>query len=642
MNRGPERNAMCGICGVYNSGDQDVIQRMCRAMIHRGPDDAGLFGDGHVVLGARRLAILDLSPAGHQPMRSLDGTVHLAYNGEIYNYRELNEELCARGHQPRSHCDTETILHAYQSYGIDCLQKLRGMFALAIWDQRRDKLFLARDRLGIKPLYYAQVGQQVVFGSEVKALLASGLIAKELDPLAVNLFLTFGAVPAPYTMFKAIRMLPPGHYAVIDAQGMRAVRYWNIEFPQTYPQRSEADWAAELRERLTDAVRVRLLSDVPLGAFLSGGVDSGAIAGLMSGMVCHPVKTYAIDFDRGGAAYNETEKALRLARLFGTDHTQLTVTGADLARELPRIICAMDQPTHDGINTYFVSKLAKTGVTVALSGLGADELFGGYSTFKFAARLARYRSIYAHIPRAVGRATGRLMDALPPRLDVSWPLRGAAGMLNTYPTAADQYLLVRGFFPPRRKAGILNRAAGKRRDPAATLLHRLLAQVPDTDVVNQVSYLEIKTYLADTLLRDTDAMSMTFSLEARVPFLDHPLVEFVATMPPELKVHGPTPKYILKKSLEDLLPADTLHAPKMGFGLPMAYWMRESPLRAIIDDCLSPGSVAKRGLLSVLGVEHTYKTFYNSTRTDPSSYQLYERVWILTVLELWCRSYLDA
>ncbi len=631
---------MCGICGIYNSGDTELVQRMCRAMIHRGPDDEGITTAGRVVLGTRRLAILDLSPAGRQPMQSTDGRVTLAYNGEVYNYRELNAELAAQGYPAHSHCDTETILHAYEREGIACLQRLRGMFAIALWDAAQGQLFLARDRLGIKPLYYAAVGDRVLFGSELKVLLASGQVSRELDPVAVDLYLTFGVVPAPYTMFKAVRALLPGHYMTVDAAGIRHTRYWNVQFADQYPQRSEDDWAAELRTRLTEAVRLRLLSDVPLGAFLSGGVDSGAIVGLMSGMTDRPVDTYSIDFDRGGAAYNETAKAQQVAQLFSTHHHPLRVTGADLARELPHIIWAMDQPTHDGINTYFVSKLAKTGVTVALSGLGADELFGGYSTFRFAARLARYRDIQTRIPTAVGRAAAGVLERLPARYELAWPLRGAAGLLNAYPTAADQYLLVKGFFSPARRATLRNGHGGA--DAARPLLRDLLAELPPTDVINQISYLELKTYMADTLLRDTDVMSMAHSLEARVPFLDHPLVEWVATMPPDLKMRPGRPKYILKKALAGLLPDEILHAPKMGFGFPLAYWLREPPLRAIVEDCLSPVSVARRGLLAGPAVAAAQRAFYSGERTDPRSYQVYERVWLLTVLELWCRSYLDG
>ncbi|MDQ2805871.1 MAG: asparagine synthase (glutamine-hydrolyzing) [Chloroflexota bacterium] len=631
---------MCGICGIYNSGDTKMVQRMCRAMVHRGPDDEGIAGDGKVVLGARRLAILDLSPAGHQPMQSADGRVRLAYNGEVYNYRELNAELAAQGFVAHSHCDTETILHAYEHEGIACLQRLRGMFAIALWDAAKGQLFLARDRLGIKPLYYAQVGDKVLFGSELKVLLASGLVARALDPVAVDLYLTFGVVPAPYTMFKGIRALLPGHYATVDAAGIRLTRYWNVAFAAGYPQRSEDEWAEELRARLTEAVRLRLVSDVPLGAFLSGGVDSGAIVGLMSSMTDRPVDTYSIDFDRGGAAYNETAKAQQVADRFGAHHHPLRVTGADLARELPRIIPAMDQPTHDGINTYFVSQHAKSGVTVALSGLGADELFGGYSTFRFAARLAQYRGIQARVPVGVGRAAAGVLERLPPRYGLSWALRGAAGMLNAYPTAAEQYLLVRGFFSPAGQATLRNGHGGA--EAAQPLLRELLAELPPTDVVNQISYLELKTYMADQLLRDTDVMSMAFSLEARVPFLDHPLVEFVATMPPDLKMRPGQPKYILKKAVADLLPAGILHAPKMGFGFPLAYWMREQPLRGIVSDCLSRASVERRGLLAYPAVAAAERAFYSGDRTDPRSYQLYERVWLLTVLELWCRSYLDG
>ena len=640
---------MCGIFGIHSSTSIPLKQKtFCEvvdAMRHRGPDDGGFYMDKGIALGMRRLSILGLSPLGHQPMGNEDGTIQIVFNGEIYNYKELGERLKAKGHRLNSRSDTEVIIHAYEEWGEACLKELRGMFAFAIWDKEQRKLFAARDRLGIKPLYYTMKRGSFIFASEIKALIATGLIEKELDPVAFYHYLTFGAIPAPWTILKDIKALLPGHKLVLRGDKLEIERYWDIEISEPILKRSEQEWAEGLRKLLEESMSLHMISDVPVGAFLSGGVDSSIVVGLISQTMSRSLKTYSIGYDVGGTDYNETFYARIVAERFATDHTEITITEKEVIDALDDIIWYMDQPSHDGLNSYFISEAATSGVTVALSGLGGDELFAGYSMFKFARKLANYRWLTHRIPRRVSHMFEALNTGVSPRYKNRWLWRGMLGVVGCYPTIADQYELVRLFFNTREKEKLLSdefksQLCKCEYDDSTEILKTLSAKVADWDIVNHLSYMESKTYLSDTLLRDMDAMSMAHSLEVRVPFIDHRLVEYAASIPPELKLNGMVAKYILKESVKDMLPESILSRKKMGFSFPLGVWLRQGKLRQVVDDCLSVESIKDRSLFKHEAVRKVYNDFYR--HSDYRDGQIYLKVWLLVVLELWCRRYLDA
>jgi len=636
---------MCGISGIYGREDPDAVKRMCDAMIHRGPDDEGIYtGDG-ITLGVRRLSIIDLSPHGHQPMGNEDGTIQIVFNGEIYNFKELGDRLKVKGHRFNSKSDTEVIIHAYEEWGDECLKELRGMFAFAIWDKRQKRLFAARDRFGIKSLYYTMGGGLLIFASEIKALIASGLIEKELDPVAVYHYLTFGAIPAPWTILKDIKALLPGHKLVLEKGNLEIKRYWDIEIPVGSLKKDEHEWTEGLRELLRESIRLHIVSDVPIGAFLSGGVDSSIIVAFMSQIISQPVKTFSIGFDAGGTDYNETHYAGIIHERFSTVHTDIIVTAEEVVNVLDEIIWYMDQPSHDGLNSYFVSRAASTAVTVALSGLGGDELFAGYSIFKFAQRLAGLKWLRQRIPHGFSNVFNGVDAGISPRYRNRWFWRGVMGVLGCYPTVAEQYELVKLFFNNHEKERLLTdefkNSLGRIDHSNSSEILRLLAlEVADRDIINQVSYLELKTYLSDTLLRDMDTMSMAHSLEVRVPFIDHKLVEYVAAIPPGLKLNGMDTKYILKESVKDMVPGKILSRKKMGFAFPIGIWLRQGRLREMADDCLSKQTIKDRGIFRYETVNKVRNEFYGYDNCKDG--QIYLKVWLLVVLELWCRRYLDA
>lgn len=645
---------MCGICGIWGKLDRTTIERMTCAMVHRGPDDSGIYLDDAVGLGMRRLSILDLSPAGHQPMSTDDGKLWIVYNGEIYNFREEKSALEARGHRFRSQSDTEVILHLYQVYGPDCVHRLRGMFAFAIWDAERQKLFLARDRLGIKPLYYAWVGSSFIFASELKAMLASGLIERRLDPEAVRLYLTFGCVYPPHTMVAGVKALLPGYRLILSAAGdERVEEYWDL--PKSSPrQTSLVDYpeaAGHLRALLSESVRMRLISDVPLGAFLSGGVDSSAIVGLMSETSATPVKTFSIGFDAAGRAIDESNEAAQSARHFGSDHTHLVITGQDVASDWEQIITALDQPSIDGVNSYLVSKAARQQVTVALSGLGGDELFAGYGTFS--------RMTFEDAERQKKLLRGAWNEAL--AWGASQPVwgsllrtpfgkyidaaRSSAGFLN-------RYAISRRVFSTSEQIALLSDGFARTVN-LGILAQDVLSPFDDSSLesaVSRVGRLELKTYMPFQLLRDMDAMSMAHSLEVRVPLIDHKLVEFVFALPSEYKL-GSSPslgswnertssysqsksKRILFDAVRDLLPPGMENRTKSGFGLPFSQWLK-TDLKSAVSDILSPMSLAKNNIFRPEATQNLVEAF-------EAGHVSWSAVWSVVVLEEWCRLVLNA
>jgi asparagine synthase (glutamine-hydrolysing) len=645
---------LCGIFGVTACDGQlelrEEFREAYKAMEHRGPDDQREFYDGHTYLGHCRLKIIDLSEAARQPMSNEDGTIWIVYNGEIYNYPELRKLLQSKGHRLNSNSDTETILHLYEDYGEKCLKFLRGMFSFAIWDRRKNQLFLARDKLGIKPLYYSFQNGRFAFASEIKPLLIAGLARRKINMTALKHYLSFGAIPTPLTIFKDIRSLTPGCFLVFKQGFLSIDRYWHLPVgkPKANKSLTIKEYAVQLRNLLEEIMAQHMVSDVPLGAFLSGGLDSSIVVGLMSKIVARPIKTFCVGYDVGGEEYNELKYANIASLHFGTDHNQVIVTEKQVANELGKIISHLDQPSHDALNSYFVSKAAAKEVKVVLSGLGGDELFAGYSVFKFARKLNQYKKIQQFIPEVVPKVLRKLEDSLPPALKVSWYWRGLVGILGGYPKIADQYSVVKLFFREEEKANLLTQGVwedgkGGERFPQSSSIYLdwLAWSHRDSDPVNTLSYLELSTYLRDTLLRDTDVMSMAHSLEVRVPFLDHQLVEFVANIPPELKLSDDLrSKYILVESVRDLLPSRIVHRKKMGFGVPMNIWLK-GVLRPIVEECLSAHSIKNRGLFQPEAVKRVKREFYSVRTDNPRVYQISQKVWLLTVFELWCRECLD-
>ena len=612
---------------------------MCDAMTHRGPDDVELWRCGETCIGVRRLSVIDPSFAGRQPMITEDGRICVALNGEIYNFRRLRQHLNGRGHVFRSLSDTEVLLRLYEEEGEDCARHLRGMFAFAILDTRRRVLLLTRDRLGIKPLYYAPIAGGWVFASELGALVRSGVILPELDLNSLDLSLSLGFVPGPRTLLKGVRALPPGHRMRITEKGTSIERWW--EMPASGTTRcAEKEIVPRLRCLLEESVDIHQISDVPVGAFLSGGLDSSAIVGLMSRQSDKPVRTYSVGFDDAPEGYDERKFARTAAQSFSTRHQEFVFKGSKVARELPRIVRHLDQPGIDGINTYLVSQAAKEdGVTVALSGLGADELFGGYDSFRLIPRWWRLSAMWGRLP-----LTARKILAEPVSLmlrfspDMSSERIQKLGRLKWVDSAIGLYGLARLLLWPEEKRVLYSpqlQACFHERKADEGLFAMLVSLVRVGERPwSMLSRLEMQVYLGWRTLRDTDVMSMAHSLEVRVPFVDHHVVEFVCGLPPGWEKKWGHPKKLLEASLRDVIPPEISARRKQGFALPMSKWMKED-LREILEDALSKDSLRRRGIFSPEEVHRQYARF----KEGNSAYPL---VWFLAVLELWFREILDA
>jgi asparagine synthase (glutamine-hydrolysing) len=645
---------MCGIAGLANCGDREVLGRMTRVQAHRGPDDSGLwerrFPDGsYVGLGSRRLAILDLSPGGHMPMCNEDRTVWITYNGEIYNFAEIRRELESKGHRFASHTDTEVVIHLYEEKGEDCVHKLQGMFAFAICDIRSGKLklFLARDHFGVKPLYYAQRGNGLAFASEVKALLQAPHIKAELDLESLHQYLTFLWVPDPKTMFRGIFKLPAGHCATFRDGELKVKQYWDLRFPRAganYP-RSEADLSAELRERFRHSVEQQMVSDVPIGAFLSAGLDSSSIVAMMCRSTRQPVRTYTITFPHkyrvGESTLDDPEVPARLARQLGCENEQIVVE-PNVAELLPRLSWHMDEPTADPaiITAYLVCREARKQATVLLSGVGGDELFAGYR--KYVAH--SWAQVYGGTPALVRGGMKSGLNLLPSFRGTA--MKGAVRLAKKMARSAslgaeDRFIQNCTYLSSEQKASLYN---GDIRDqllgcdPAAR--HRWsFEQVLDADFLNQMLYLDAKIFMVSLNLNYNDKMSMASSVEVRVPFLDRELAEFAAwSIPPHLKLRGvvaPQTKYILRQAMRDVLPAEVLRQPKAGFAAPIDYWLAHD-LREMVDDLLSDTNIRQRGLF----LPEAVKRFVNEHRRGVEDWSM--QVWQFLALEHWMRIFLDS
>ena len=632
---------MCGICGIVSEeiaprARRAAVERMCGAMVHRGPDDAGCAELPGATLGMRRLSIIDLSARGHQPMPNETHAVWLVFNGEAYNYRALREEAEARGHRFRSDTDSETVLHLFEEYGVDVLPRVRGMFGLGLWDMRTRELLLARDRLGIKPLYYACLPDGVVFASTVTAVLASGLVEAALDPVALDHYLSFGYVPPPNTLVLGVRALLPGHLARV-ADGRVSTRSW-WTLPEAGVTRcAPDDRPAMLRTHLEDSIRLHRVSDVPVGAFLSGGIDSAAVVALMRRTLDQPVRTFSVGFPDGPARLNELAAARATATALGADHTEVVLTAADVTRQLDHAIARIDQPSFDGLNTYVVSKATRDhGVTVALSGLGGDELFGGYDTYRMIPRWRHALRAWGAMPSAARRAVGMLLDRRYGGRrgdDRARKLRH----ISSVRTLHDLYGLARLTSWPAETRRLYRPETAEWIDangaPGPLALLEEVA-TPSDGAWRFVSELELTTFMSWRLLRDTDAMSMAHSLEVRVPFVDHVVVEFVCGLPPGWERRHGYPKRLLVDSVADVLPPGLVGRPKQGFAFPLEHWMRHD-LRPVVEDALSPASARRRGLFDPDEVSALRADFVDGRHPYPA-------VWQLVVLELWMRRVFDG
>src|SRR5579871_384848 len=645
---------MCGISGIVNCGDRETLARMTQIQAHRGPDDSGLwdrrFPDGsYIGLGSRRLAILDLSPLGHMPMCNDDQSVWITYNGEIYNFADLRNDLEGKGVRFKSHTDTEVLLRLYEREGPDCVKRLNGMFAFAICDLRSatPTLFVARDHFGVKPFYYFHSGERFAFASEIKALLQVAGVDAELEPDSLHQYLTFLWVPDPKTMFRHILKLPAGHYAIWRQGRLEITQYWDLTFPPANASYSlsENELTEEVRDRFRRSVESQMISDVPVGAFLSAGLDSSSIVAFMSRAARETLNTYTITFPRkyrvGETTLDDPEVSARLSRKLGCRNQQIVVE-PDVTDLLPRLIWHMYEPTADPaiIAAYLVCREARRESTVLLSGVGGDELFAGYRK-----HVAHYwAQAYANVPAAARLAAERTLAALPSLRGT--PAKGQLRLAKKMARSAslnpvDRFIANCTYLDDKQKSDLYHP------EFAQTLLtgesasqHRAaFDRVRDADFLHQMLYLDTKIFMPTLNLTYNDKMSMASSVEVRVPFLDRELVEFVASrVPPSLKLKGrvrPVTKYIFRQGMRDILPREVLQQPKAGFAAPIDYWLAHD-LRPMVDDLLAEAQIRRRGLFRPERV----RAFVEEHRRGVQDWSM--QIWQFLTLELWSRVFLDG
>ena len=621
---------MCGICGVFNlqSGEpvsRDLIAQMTDLISHRGPDESGMYLNGPVGLGSTRLSIIDLSN-GHQPMSNETGDVWIVFNGEIWNYKALRKEFLEKGHRFRTNSDTETIIHAYEEYGVDCIAHLHGMFGLAIWDVTRRRLLLARDRVGKKPLYYTRVDGNLVFASEIKSLLCHPQVKRRADVQALADFLSVRYVPGPATLFANISKVLPGHLILFEDGEIKEHCYWDFTFGKTEDHPVE-DYIQGIRQHINRAVEERLMADVPLGAMLSGGVDSSIITGIMSQLMNEPVKTFAVGFDV--PEYSELPYARLVAQHFGTEHHDLIVKCSDLSAYWPLLTWHRDEPVSEpsDIGVYLVSKLAKQYVKVVLSGEGGDELFAGYPKY-IVDWLARYYQILPAPMR--DQLISPLLERLPYNMR---KLKMTARALSQ--PAPERWMNWFGVFNGQLKNNLLSASTKASIDnDSSQAFRRWLEKNPQRDDLSSMLYLDTKIWLPDNLLMKGDKMTMAASLESRIPLLDYKLIEFAASIPSHIKVKPFKTKYLLKRAYADFLPESILTRKKMGFNVPISIWFRGEQ-RNLITRLLLSERARSRGFLS--------NEFVASLLSDhlEGRTQYGNQLFILASLELWFRVFID-
>ena len=628
---------MCGITGFINKDKsapnrerEILLDKMCKVITHRGPDEQGMTVEGRAALGMRRLSIIDLK-SGQQPIYNEDRSKCIVFNGEIYNYRELKSELESLGYRFKTNSDTETIIHAYEEFGAGCLEKLRGMFAFAIWDKKDESLFIARDRVGKKPLFYSLFPSgEFVFGSELKCLLAHGGVSKDIDYSALDAYLTFGYVPEEFCIFRDVKKLLPGHFLTFKGGAIKIEQFWDFKYEEITEIKSEEEYIDELREKIFDAVKVRLISEVPLGAFLSGGVDSSAIVGMMSQILDKPVKTFSIGFNED--SFDELKYARVAAKHFETEHHEFIVT-PELIDTIDELVWHFDEPFSDpsSMPTFMVSKMARDYVTVVLSGDGGDELFAGYTRYV----IDKKRSGLEKLPSALRKGLLQpISEALP------HGTKGKNFLYNSSLDSIDRYIDSISQFGKLKKKALYSDKFRARLNGtlnhAESVFQNLGQSISTGNPVDNLLYLDSKTYLPSDILTKVDRMSMAASLEARVPLLDQELIDFVTQkIPTSLKLKGVETKYIFKRALEGIVPKEILYREKQGFGVPIGEWINVQ-LREKIHDTLLEKRTLERGYfepkyIRLLLEEHSKK------RRD-HSYAL----WVLWMLELWQRRYIDS
>ncbi len=614
---------MCGINGIIHLKSQgnfeSQVRKMNLALAHRGPDDEGIFSEDGIALGHRRLSIIDLSSAGHQPMKYANDRYTIVYNGELYNFKEIKSEMTEVSFHTNT--DTEVILAAFVKWGEDCLRHFNGMFAFAIFDKKKQSLFIARDRLGIKPLYFSTIDGNVIFSSEIRALLSSGMIARKMDLNSLDDYLHYQTVHAPKTIIENVQLLMPGHFMLIENGAIEMKCWWKPTINKNEIIPDYKSVCKDVRQLLRDAVERRLVADVPFGAFLSGGIDSSAIVGLMSEVASSPVNTFSITFD--DSEFSEAVYANQIAEKFKTIHHEIKLKPEDFLNDLPNALDAMDHPSGDGPNTYVVAKATKNaGVTMALSGLGGDELFCGYDIFKRSAELERKKWLNS-VPRSLRNVAGNILKKKKP---------GVAGEKKAVILGMEKINFA-SFYPISRQV-LLKEQIGKIRyskfedsNVVAEMLRSIDKEILGEDfLMSRVSIAEITTYMQNILLRDTDQMSMAHALEVRVPFLDYKLVEYVLNLPDEMK-YPITTKKLLVDAVSDLLPSEIVNRPKMGFTFPWKNWMKNE-LRNFCETRIS--ELGKREPFNAKGLNELWNSFLND---DPKV--TWSRIWPLVVLSHW-------
>jgi asparagine synthase (glutamine-hydrolysing) len=634
---------MCGINGIAFSSksgrrvDADTLARMRDVIAHRGPDDVGMFIDGAVGIGHRRLSIVDVA-AGHQPMTNEDGSLHITYNGEIYNHADFRTSLEAKGHVYSTHCDTETILHLYEEHGDDCVSYLRGMFAFAIWDQRKRELFIARDRLGVKPLYYVHADDgSLYFGSEIKTLIEAGGIKPELNFRALPDYLANHGTSGAETLFAGVTRLQPGHTLTWHDGKIRIKEYWDVSFAAEGAEsgRKDSELIAEWSDLFRTSVRLRLMADVPLGMFLSGGIDSSAIAAVMSGMVDGPIKTFSVAFAEREA--NELAYARLVAKQFKTDHHEVVVSPLEFFAALPQMIWHEDEPlAHpSSVALYFVSRLAARHVKVVLTGEGSDELLGGYERYYKTIHNLRLGSVYQRLmPKPLDRFIDKRIRAL--RVDSKARHKLTRTFVCIPADIESLYFDNFAVFTRAMQQELLEEKT-KQRAGSIEPYREMLNYFQSTDahsLLNRMLYTDTKTYLHELLMKQ-DQMSMAASVESRVPFLDHKLVEFTVRLPERLKLrHGWTSKYVLRSAMKDVLPTEILERKKMGFPVPIGKWFR-GEFRSIIDEYVLGSRATDRGIFNRDYVR-------NLVARHQAGENHSERLWALVNFEMWQRRFFDC
>ena len=630
---------MCGICGVFHRErtlgvERDTLRRMNQRIVHRGPDDEGLFVEGNTGLAMRRLSIIDVK-TGHQPIANEDESVWIVYNGELYNHLDLRKDLEARGHRYRTRSDTETIVHLYEEHGRECVKYLRGMFAFAIWDRRTRRLLIARDRLGIKPFYYHYDGNRLVFGSEIKAILAYPGIKPEFHRGTLAEYLSFGYIPEDETMYMGIRKLLPGHTLEVGETGeLQISQYWDLRVAADDGSRPREFYVERYREMLEQCVSSHLMSDVPLGVFLSGGLDSSAVAALTTEIRREPIETFAVGY--GEESYSELPFARKVAQHIGSKHHEVRLSRGEFFQTLPRLIWHEDEPIvwPSSVSLYFVAKLARERVTVVLTGEGSDETLAGYTRYAWTQMNSRMDTVYRVVVPGFLRdwvrkstQSGWLSGTTRRKLEHTFLARDGASWVSLY---FDNFYSA--FSAAELSEFLTPEARELAGDPYAGSLQHWAAS--SGDLLHRMLYTDIKTYLVELLMKQ-DQMSMAASIESRVPFLDHELVEFTATIPAKYETQGLAGKYILKSAIEDLLPRDIVYRQKMGFPTPWAYWLNGPQLEDLERLLLGPRTLA-RGHFQSEGIRRLFAEHRAGSRDHGN------RIWRVLNLELWQRVCLEG